>query len=272
MRSKGCIVPASPSLVASRRQILVTPVSDSASTLRRMAARASALSSTNRQKRAPRDIASSPSAPEPANRSSTRASGEIELRRAVLEHVEQRLAHAVRCRPRGEPLRRLDALGSELAGYDSHERGFMLIAAAPLAAFGSRCSSPSSAASVGAQLIHEHALLDLAHLASRQIPERERPEGDADQAVDGEAERFGEPLHLAVLAFAKPKRQPDIARLARDRSSLPPARNCTPSMVMPLGKLVEVGLRHLAVRPHAIAPKPAGARQLEMASQARRRW
>ena len=67
---------------------------------------------------------------------------EIELWRAVLEHVEQRLAHAVRCRPRGEALRRLDALSSELAGYDSHVSGFMLIAAAPLAAFGSRCSSP----------------------------------------------------------------------------------------------------------------------------------
>ncbi len=66
-------MPASPSLVASRRQILVIPVRPKASTLRRMAARAAALSSIKRQKRAPRDNASSPSAPEPAKRSRTRA-------------------------------------------------------------------------------------------------------------------------------------------------------------------------------------------------------
>src|SRR5262249_37981514 len=72
-RAKGASVPASPSLVASRRQILVAPVRCSAWTLPRRAARASALSSTNRQKRAPRDSASRPSAPEPANRSRIRA-------------------------------------------------------------------------------------------------------------------------------------------------------------------------------------------------------
>ena len=62
-----------PSLVASRRKMRVAPPSPSAATFSRISARASAPSSTNSAKAAPRDIASSPSAPVPANRSSTRA-------------------------------------------------------------------------------------------------------------------------------------------------------------------------------------------------------
>src|SRR5665213_2811618 len=65
--------PNGPRSVASRRQILVTPVKPSASTFSRWSARLSASLSTSRQKRAPRDSASMPSAPVPANRSATAA-------------------------------------------------------------------------------------------------------------------------------------------------------------------------------------------------------
>src|SRR6202044_220491 len=50
------------------------PLGARASTFSRIAPRAASSVSTNRQKTAPRDRASSPSAPEPANRSITRAS------------------------------------------------------------------------------------------------------------------------------------------------------------------------------------------------------
>ena len=59
--------------VASRRKIFVRPCNPNASTLVRIKPRPSADSSMNRQCAAPRDRASSPSAPVPAKRSSTRA-------------------------------------------------------------------------------------------------------------------------------------------------------------------------------------------------------
>jgi len=61
-----------PRLVASRRWMRVTPKRPSASMLSRMTPRAAASVSTNNAKDAPREIASKPSAPEPAKRSKTR--------------------------------------------------------------------------------------------------------------------------------------------------------------------------------------------------------
>src|SRR6185312_6019910 len=63
-----------PRSVASRRCTRVRPKTPIASTFSRIAPRAAASVSTNRQKAAPRDKASNPSAPEPAKRSITRAS------------------------------------------------------------------------------------------------------------------------------------------------------------------------------------------------------
>ncbi len=67
---------------------------------------------------------------------------EIEARRAMLQHVEQRLAHAVGCRPCGKPFRRLDACAPEFAGYDAHGRA-KLIERARRVAFRPRCRAPA---------------------------------------------------------------------------------------------------------------------------------
>src|SRR5690606_27083117 len=62
-----------------------------------------------------------------------------------------------------------------------------------------------------AELVAKHLAADLAHLAGSEIADLERPVGDADEAVGVEADMAEQPLHLAVLAFAKPQRQPDVA-------------------------------------------------------------
>ena len=66
------MVPAGPRSVASRRSSFVTPPAPNASMWSRIRPRASTPSSTKGTERAPRDSASRPSAPVPANRSSTR--------------------------------------------------------------------------------------------------------------------------------------------------------------------------------------------------------
>ena len=85
-----------PSLVASARQIRVTPPSAIASTLARRSARASAPLSTNSAKRPPRERASIASAPVPANRSTTRAPSMWPGN--GVEDVEDQLAQALRSR------------------------------------------------------------------------------------------------------------------------------------------------------------------------------
>ena len=190
-----------PSLVASRRQILVTPVSSSASTLRRMAPRASAASSTNRQKRAPRDRASSPSAPEPANRSSTRAPSKSKRGAPCSSTLNSAWRTRSDGRPCGEPFRRLDARASEFAGYDAHGRA-KLIERARRVAFRPRCRAPARRRASRPSWSRSTRGFTSLDRAGREIAERERSERDADQPVDGEAEMLGEPLHLAVLAFA----------------------------------------------------------------------
>ena len=121
MRSKGCSAPASPSFVASRRQILVTPVKDSASTLRRMARarRGTPPRSNTAEARAARQRLE----PERAGAGEqVEHAGplEVECAPAVLQHVEQSLPHAVGGWARGEPLRCIERGAAELAGYDAH--------------------------------------------------------------------------------------------------------------------------------------------------------
>ncbi len=64
-----------------------------------------------------------------------------------------------------------------------------------------------------AKLVGQHSRLHLFDRAGRELAERKRPERDADQPVDGKPEMLGKPLHLAVLAFAQPERQPEIGAL-----------------------------------------------------------
>ena len=70
-----------------------------------------------RRQAAPRDSASIPSAPEPANRSSTRAPST----ESAPEDREQRLAHAVRGRPGGAPPRRDQRTAAEPSRDDAHD-------------------------------------------------------------------------------------------------------------------------------------------------------
>ena len=107
-------LPAGPRSVASRRKILVTPVSPSASTLRRMSARASRLLL---------DEQAEGGAPRQRLEAERAGAGEqvehpgaleLEVGDAVGEDVEHRLAHAVRGRPRAHrrPARRAAGRGT----------------------------------------------------------------------------------------------------------------------------------------------------------------
>ena len=92
----------------------------SASTLLRSSARASAPLSTNSANAAPRETASMPSAPVPANRSSTRASGN----RIVIgmdQDVEQRLAQPVRGRADVARGRRREIAALQSSADDAHQ-------------------------------------------------------------------------------------------------------------------------------------------------------
>ncbi len=97
----------------------LTPPSPSASTLSRNSARASAPSSTNSAKAAPRDSASIPSAPVPANRSSTRAARE-RIAIGMGENVEQGLAQTIGGRADGLRLRPLQRPSAEPSADDAH--------------------------------------------------------------------------------------------------------------------------------------------------------
>ena len=54
---------------------------------------------------------------------------------------------------------------------------------------------------------------DFLHRAIGQLAQLERPEGNADQPVHLQPERFQHLAHLAVLALADGKGEPDIAAL-----------------------------------------------------------
>ena len=63
------------------------------------------------------------------------------------------------------------------------------------------------------ELVAQHAGARLHDFALGEIAEFERPEGDADQPVDRQAEVLEHALDLAVLALAQAHRQPDVRAL-----------------------------------------------------------
>src|SRR5512143_1132075 len=74
---------------------------------------------------------------------------------------------------------------------------------------------------------------------------------------------LGDPLHLAVLAFAQPEGEPEVcALLAVDASLDESVVDAVDGYA--LAHRIERLLGDAAVRAHAIAPEPARARQLEM--------
>ena len=114
---------AAPGRAWSRRgdRPCVAPPAPSASTLPRSSARASAPSSTNSTNAAPRDSASKPSAPVPANRSSTRAPVD-RIAVGMGEDVEQRLAQPVGGRPDRLRFRRVQRAPAKPPADDAHQR------------------------------------------------------------------------------------------------------------------------------------------------------
>src|SRR5438552_4752865 len=113
-----------------------------------------------------------------------------------------------------------------------------------------------------AELVAQHAALDLQHMTLRQILELERPVGNADQPRHLEAKRAEDVSHLAVLAFAQTDRQPGVgALLAVERCFDRSVEHAVDG-----DAFAQIGKRlilDLAVDAHAIAPQPAGGRQFE---------
>ena len=163
-------------------------------------------SSTNRQKAAPRDSASRPSAPVPANRSSTLApsSSKSGMPCARMLKTDSRTRSEVGRVPSSR--RRGQRPAAEVAADDPHAqplglRGGLGRAARPsLVIVG---QTPSSAARRAPSCSIEHAPLHRLDRAGLQVEQLERPEGDADQPVHGQPEAFQDRAHLAVLALAQ---------------------------------------------------------------------
>ncbi len=114
-----------------------------------------------------------------------------------------------------------------------------------------------------AELILQHAYLHFLDGAGLQVAEHERPEGNADEAVHGQAKMLQDVAHLAVLALPDRDRDPDIIALFAferrlDRAEVHPARS------QARRKLVEFRLLDLPVGADAIPPGPARGRQLDM--------
>src|SRR6185312_3651662 len=118
-----------------------------------------------------------------------------------------------------------------------------------------------------AQLFAQHAGAHHLDAADRQVGQLERPEADADQAVDREAQRPEHILDLAVLAFAQGKDEPDVAALLAlergfDRAVLDAID------LEPVLERIELRLRNGAEGADAVFAQPAGGRQFEHALEA----
>src|SRR5262249_35942739 len=119
-----------------------------------------------------------------------------------------------------------------------------------------------------AELVAQHAGAYLLDRALRQLAQLERAERDADQPVHLQAEMAQHVAHLAVLALADREGEPDVRALGRlaverrlDRAVMDAVHGDA------VAQRVELGLRHPAKRAHAIAPQPAGFRQLQHAGE-----
>src|SRR5271169_3688536 len=208
----------------------------------RRAARASRSCSMNTAWAAPRDNASRPSAPVPANASST-AAPENGTPSTASWPCDRMLNSASRARS-------LVGLTVEPDGASSRRP---------------RCLPATirmrHRASV-AQLLAEHLLRHLVDLATRQIAELKRPVGEADQAGHLKTEMLQHPAHLAVLPLAQCHRDPGVAALlafeARTNRAVGYAVGCDPFFER--GKALRLDL---AMDAHLVAPQPAGRRQFE---------
>src|SRR6266700_904962 len=108
-----------------------------------------------------------------------------------------------------------------------------------------------------AELLAQHPGLDLLDLALFELCELDRPVGDPDQPVHLEAEMGEHITHLAFLALADRKHQPDIGALVALQGRIDRSVFDAVDLDAFL-QLVELGLRHLAMGADAIAPEPAG--------------
>jgi len=116
------------------------------------------------------------------------------------------------------------------------------------------------------QLVRKHPSLHRLHGAGRQVEQLEWPEGDADQPVHRQPETVEDGTHLAILAFAQSQHEPHIGALHLFQRGLD-GSVAHAADLDPVLELVERLLRHRPMCPHAIAPQPAGRRQLEMPGQ-----
>ena len=127
-------------------------------------------------------------------------------------------------------------------------------------------SAPATRGDALAELLAQRARLDLLDRAFRQVAELERPERHADQPVHRQPEMAQHVAHLAVLALAHREREPDIgALLAVERRLDRAVADAVDRDAV--AQRVELRLRDLAVRAHAIAPQPAGRRQFQHARE-----
>ncbi len=116
------------------------------------------------------------------------------------------------------------------------------------------------------ELVAQNAGVDLGDRALFEFAEFERAERDADEAVDRQPEMFEHALDLAVLALAQTHRQPDVgALLALEPSLDASVMHALDRQAFAQG--VELRLRRLAVRAHAVAAQPSRRRQFEHARE-----
>src|SRR6516165_11813927 len=115
-----------------------------------------------------------------------------------------------------------------------------------------------------AKLLTQHACPDFLHRALGEFAELERTVGDPDQAVHLQPEVSQHVAHLTVLALADREHKPDIAALVALQRRIDRAIFDTLDLDTAL-QFVKLRLRDLAVGTHAVAPQPAGFRQLELA-------
>src|SRR4051812_46290175 len=117
-----------------------------------------------------------------------------------------------------------------------------------------------------AELLAQHAGLHLVDLAFLEFAQLERTVGDPDQPVHLEAEMRQHVAHLAVLALADRKHQPDIGALVALQRGVDRAVFDAVDLDA-LFELVELGLGHFAMGAHPVAPQPAGVGQFQRARQ-----
>ena len=246
----------------------------------RMSPRPSTPFSTKSACAAPREIASMPSAPVPAKRSSTRVSA---LRQAVgmREDVEERLAQAVARRADGVAARRRRA-ARPLSRPPTMRMRIVLAAALAARApslrgarravrglrIGASKSAPAAFASFSPSWSRSTRAAHLLDLARRQVAELERPVGDADQAVHREPEMLEHALDLAVLAFAQAEREPDVDALHAIERRLDRAVDDAVDRRRRRRSASSCAWSIVAVGAHAVAAQPAGRRQLQHAREA----